>query len=281
MRRETLLDFFEDLERQTGPFLVHDDGYAVRQMSYAEVGAAARAFTAALEAHGIVAGNHIVIWSENRNEWVAAFWGALRAGVVVVPVDFRATPELLARIAGIVSARAVLVGAEVTPPATLPMPVWPLAEVRAPASWTEQGPPASLPSPSPTDIIEVIFTSGSTGTPKGVMLTHANIASQVNTIEQVASLTSRDVFIGTLPFFHSLGFTVTLWAVMTLDLQAAYHFSPLDAKQVGKLCKQYGGTLLLSTPTFLRGYLRRCEPDELGSLEVIVTGAEKLPKDVA
>jgi acyl-[acyl-carrier-protein]-phospholipid O-acyltransferase/long-chain-fatty-acid--[acyl-carrier-protein] ligase len=132
-----------------------------------------------------------------------------------------------------------------------------------------------------SDVLTVIFTSGSTGTPKGVMLTHANIASQVDAIEQVASLTNRDVFIGTLPFFHSLGFTVTLWAVMTLDLKAAYHFSPLDAKQVGKLCKEHRGTLLLSTPTFLRGYLRRCEPDELSSLEVLVTGAEKLPKDVA
>lgn len=132
-----------------------------------------------------------------------------------------------------------------------------------------------------SDEITVIFTSGSTGTPKGVMLTHANIVSQVAAIEQVAQLTKRDVFIGTLPFFHSLGFTVTLWAVMTLDLRAAYHFSPLDANQVGKLCKQHRGTLLLSTPTFLRGYLRRCQPDELSSLEVIVTGAEKLPKDVA
>lgn len=132
-----------------------------------------------------------------------------------------------------------------------------------------------------SDVLTVIFTSGSTGTPKGVMLTHSNISSQVDAIEQVASLTQRDVFIGTLPFFHSLGFTVTLWAVMTLDLKAAYHFSPLDAKQVGKLCKQYGGTLLLSTPTFLRGYLRRCDPDELNSLDVVVTGAEKLPKDVA
>lgn len=131
-----------------------------------------------------------------------------------------------------------------------------------------------------SDVLTVIFTSGSTGTPKGVMLTHANIASQVDAIEQVASLTHRDMLIGTLPFFHSLGFTVTLWATMTLDIRAAYHFSPLDAKQVGKLCKEHGGTLLLSTPTFLRSYLRRCEPDELSTLEIVVAGAEKLPKDV-
>ena len=131
------------------------------------------------------------------------------------------------------------------------------------------------------DVLTVIFTSGSTGTPKGVMLTHANITSQVDAVEQVVNLTERDVLIGTLPFFHSLGFTVTLWAAMALDLQAAYHFSPLDAKQVGKLCQKYRGTLLLSTPTFLRGYLRRCAPDELRSLEVVVAGAEKLPKDVS
>ncbi|MBC8352864.1 MAG: MFS transporter [Planctomycetes bacterium] len=130
------------------------------------------------------------------------------------------------------------------------------------------------------DVLTVIFTSGSTGTPKGVMLTHANLASQIDAIEQVASLTERDVLIGTLPFFHSLGFTGTLWAVMTLDLKAAYHFTPLDAKQVGKLCKKHHGTLLLTTPTFLRSYLRRCDPDELSTLEVVVAGAEKLPTDV-
>ena len=131
-----------------------------------------------------------------------------------------------------------------------------------------------------SDVLTVIFTSGSTGTPKGVMLTHANIASQVDAIEQVASLTDDDVLIGTLPFFHSLGFTGTLWAAMTLDLKAAYHFSPLDAKQVGKLCQQHRGTLLLTTPTFLRGYLRRCEPDQFSTLDVVVAGAEKLPRDL-
>lgn len=130
------------------------------------------------------------------------------------------------------------------------------------------------------DVLTIIFTSGSTGTPKGVMLTHANVSSQVDAIEQVVQLTPKDVLIGILPFFHSLGFTVTFWAVMTLDIKGAYHFNPLDAKQVGKLTKKYGGTLLLTTPTFLRSYIRRCDKDELESLEVVVAGAEKLPSDL-
>ena len=132
----------------------------------------------------------------------------------------------------------------------------------------------------PNDLSTVIFTSGSTGQPKGVMLTQANIAANVEAIETVVQLNENDVIIGALPFFHSFGYTVTLWTAMTLDLQAVYHFSPLDGKQVGKLCKEYSGTLLLATPTFLRTYLRRCTPEEFASLEVVVAGAEKLPKEL-
>jgi acyl-[acyl-carrier-protein]-phospholipid O-acyltransferase/long-chain-fatty-acid--[acyl-carrier-protein] ligase len=134
---------------------------------------------------------------------------------------------------------------------------------------------------SPSDVLTVVFTSGSTGTPKGVVLTHANIGSNVEAIDQVIHLRPSDVLIGILPFFHSFGYTVTLWGVGSLDISGAYHFSPLDARQIGKLTQDQKGTLLVSTPTFLRTYLRRCEKEELGSLDVVVCGAEHLPKDLA
>src|SRR4029453_6819830 len=133
----------------------------------------------------------------------------------------------------------------------------------------------------PDDVLTVIFTSGSTGTPQGVMLTYANVGSNVEAIDQVVHLKPSDVLIGILPFFHSFGYTVTLWGVAGLDISGAYHFSPLDARQIGKLTQKYRGTLLLSTPTFLRTYLRRCEVEEFKSLDVVVCGAEKLPKDLA
>ena len=129
----------------------------------------------------------------------------------------------------------------------------------------------------PDDVLTVIFTSGSTGTPKGVMLTHANIATQVEMIEQVVRINSADVLLGILPFFHSFGYTVTLWTVMQLDARGVYHFNPLDA-QVGKLCEKYRGTILLSTPTFLRTYLRRCTREQFQTLDAVVAGAEKLPR---
>ena len=131
------------------------------------------------------------------------------------------------------------------------------------------------------DILTVIFTSGSTGVPKGVMLTHGNIGSNIEAIDQVVKLRNDDVVLGVLPFFHSFGFTVTLWTVMTTNVKGAYHFNPLDAKQVGKLSEKHGGTILLATPTFLRTYLRRCTPEQFAKLDVIVTGAEKLPLDLA
>ena len=131
------------------------------------------------------------------------------------------------------------------------------------------------------DLITVIFTSGSTGEPKGVMLTHGNVAHNVAAIEDAVRITPRDVLMGILPFFHSFGYTVTLWAVMGIDAKGIYHFNPLDAKQVGKLCREHGGTLLLATPTFLRSYVRRCDKADFASLEVVVTGAEKLPPDIA
>jgi acyl-[acyl-carrier-protein]-phospholipid O-acyltransferase/long-chain-fatty-acid--[acyl-carrier-protein] ligase len=131
------------------------------------------------------------------------------------------------------------------------------------------------------DVLAVIFTSGSTGTPKGVMLTYANIASQVDAIEKVIHFTPHDVVIGVLPFFHSFGYTVTLWTVASIDVTGAYHFNPLEAKQIGKLCEKYRGTILLATPTFLRNYLRRCEKEELAMLDVVVAGAEKLPSSLS
>jgi acyl-[acyl-carrier-protein]-phospholipid O-acyltransferase/long-chain-fatty-acid--[acyl-carrier-protein] ligase len=148
-----------------------------------------------------------------------------------------------------------------------------------PAAWLERW--LRLYQVGPDDLATIMFTSGSTGRPKGVMLTQSNIASNVAAIDQVVRLQRDDVLVGVLPFFHSFGYTVTLWTVMSLDVQGVYHYNPLEAKQIGKLCKTYGGTILLSTATFLRTYLRRCEREDFESLDVVVTGAEKLPHELS
>ncbi|MGE4135672.1 MAG: AMP-binding protein [Pirellulales bacterium] len=130
------------------------------------------------------------------------------------------------------------------------------------------------------DLFTIIFTSGSTGQPKGVMLTHSNVGSNVASIEDTLRLGEGDTVCGILPLFHSMGFTIALWAVLGTDVNGAYHFSPLDAKIIGDLSRKHHITILISTPTFLRSYMRRCTKEDFASLELVVTGAEKLPTDL-
>ena len=133
----------------------------------------------------------------------------------------------------------------------------------------------------PDDVFTVMFTSGSTGRPKGVMLTYRNVGSNVDAINQVIHLTRRDVLLGVLPMFHSFGYTTTLWTALTLGPKAVYHYTPLEARRIGALCREHGCTVLVATPTFLRSYLKRCEPEDFKTLDVVFAGAEKLPSDLA
>ncbi|MGB1925506.1 MAG: AMP-binding protein [Rubripirellula sp.] len=129
------------------------------------------------------------------------------------------------------------------------------------------------------DLLTVIFTSGSTGMPKGVQLSNANISHNVEAIDRAVKLGSEDTALGILPFFHSFGYSVTLWAVNILGPAGVFHFNPLDAKQVGKLAEKYKATVLLATPTFLKGYMRRITPEQFATMDVVVVGAEKMPRD--
>jgi acyl-[acyl-carrier-protein]-phospholipid O-acyltransferase/long-chain-fatty-acid--[acyl-carrier-protein] ligase len=132
----------------------------------------------------------------------------------------------------------------------------------------------------PDDVLTVVFTSGSTGVPKGVMLTQQNVMSNAAGIEKVASLKPSDTIIGVLPFFHSMGYTVTLWVPMTGPIRVAYHFNPLDSKIVGKITEKFKGTIIVATPTFLRSYMRRCTTDQFASLDMVIAGAERLPPEL-
>ena len=127
----------------------------------------------------------------------------------------------------------------------------------------------------------IIYTSGSTGEPKGVVLTNHNISTNIWAVDYLLSLGKQDTLIGVLPFFHSFGYTISLWVVMAYPPMGVYHFNPLDARMIGKLIQRYRGSVILSTPTFLRNYLKRITPEQFKTIWLVVLGAEKLPQDVA
>ncbi len=127
----------------------------------------------------------------------------------------------------------------------------------------------------------LLFTSGSSGEPKGVVLSHRNLMANVTQFSRRLDLGHDDSVLGCLPLFHSFGCTVTLFYPVMSGLNVVYYPSPMETKKLAEIVHQYKVSLMVSTPTFLRGYLRGVNREQLASLRLCVTGAEKLPKAVA
>jgi long-chain acyl-CoA synthetase len=216
MVRRTLIDFFDDLALLDGDFLLYDDGYRTWSLTYRGVARAARAFAGRLRTARIGKGDAVAICSENRPEWIVALWGCLLEGVVLVPIDYRASPAFLSRVANIVSARAILVG-DVVESSSLPetgRQLWNLHELRQADSGIPERAPGTPDAAdrSADDTAQIIFTSGATAEPKGVVITHRNILANIVPIErEIAKYRHwarpfRPVrFLNLLPLSHMFG----------------------------------------------------------------------------
>jgi long-chain acyl-CoA synthetase len=176
MRRDTLLDFFQDFAELPKEFLIYDDGFRSRSYSYKEVADRARGFAARLRAAGIAKDDKVILYGENRPEWIIAWWGCLLEGVIAVPIDYRSSSEFVERIDQIVNAKAIVVGDETALPDS--PKVWKFTSLN-------EDQPGTLTSPSIQNdqIAEIIFTSGATAEPKGVVITHRNILANIVPVE--------------------------------------------------------------------------------------------------
>jgi acyl-[acyl-carrier-protein]-phospholipid O-acyltransferase/long-chain-fatty-acid--[acyl-carrier-protein] ligase len=127
----------------------------------------------------------------------------------------------------------------------------------------------------------LLFTSGTSGEPKGVALSHRNLLGNVSQFSALLDAKRDDAILASLPFFHSFGSTVTLWYPLIESVRIVTYPNPLEAAKNAALIDQHKLTLLLATPTFLRGYLRKAQSQQFRSLRLVITGAEKLPNDLA
>lgn len=270
--RGTLLDFFDDVYRSPDEFLVFDDGYRSRSYSYEQVRGAAYTFAARLRHERIVKGEKVIFWGENRPEWIAALWGCLAEGVIVVPIDYRSSADLVRRIHDVVDSRALLIGDDVTLDADTGVPVWRMRDI----DWTTSDAPRERPSIDAGDTAEIIFTSGATADPKGVVITHRNVLANIIPIERevakyrpLARPFSPIRFLNLLPLSHMFGQALAAFMppMLTGVVVLMRGYNP---REIVHQIKARRISVLVCVPKMLdtlRGYVIQQVPEAQAALE--------------
>jgi len=137
-----------------------------------------------------------------------------------------------------------------------------------------------LPKNGGDEEASLLFTSGSSGEPKGVVLTHRNLLANCWQISSLSILPDTATVLACLPLFHSIGSTVTIWYMMLRGCRVVTVPGPLDTRKIVDGVREESATVLIGAPSFLRPLLKKAEPGELRSLELVVSGAEKMPLEL-
>ena len=242
MPRETLIDFFQDQIRSDKTFLVYDGCYRTHRYSYNDVRCAAIHLADRLTSSGLTSGDKVIIWGDNRAEWIVAFWGCLLARVICVPVDFRASPEFLERVARLVAAKIIIADKSLNTNGLTSINIWPLETLLDKVSAASQKQIAIDSDLTSQDLAEIIFTSGATSEPKGVEITHGNVLANIVPVENEITKYlkySRPFlplrFLNLLPLSHMFGQAMATFIPPMLNSITVFMrgFNPIDiARQI-------------------------------------------------
>jgi long-chain acyl-CoA synthetase len=278
MPRDTLIDLFRDLDSHRGDFLVYDDGYRVRRHSYVEVARAARAEAARLAAAGVGKGDKVVLWGENRPEWIVSYWACIISGVVVVPIDYRASSEFLQKVRDIVDAKVTIVGDDVDHTGVSMAGVWRFSDV----DWGADG-PMPVVSVGRDDIAQIVFTSGATAEPKGVVIRHRNVMANVVPVEREVLKYKKYArpflplrFLNLLPLSHLFGQSMATNIPPMVDGTVVFmrSFNPHD---IVRIVKRWRISVIVCVPKILdvlREHALRVDPNAAAEVE----GRLSIPK---
>lgn len=258
---EHLLDFFDRYIRGSSSALVYDDGF--RQWSYThdQLHATAEAWAGELVNAGLHAGDRLVIWSDSRPEWVAAFWGCVLCGIVVVPVDRAASPELVARIVKVTEACGLLLGEGLRLTETsAAIATWRVRDIHwitSPPAAASHRAESARAHVGPDTVAEIVFTSGTTGEPKGVVITHRNIIANITPIEREVAAYRRYLwpfrpirFLSLLPLSHMFGQALSIFCP-PLVKAATVFTTGYKPDQIIELVHRHRITLVVTVPRVL------------------------------
>ena len=238
----------------SNPALTMRIRYRMHAWTYRDLFRYAAGIAEALEAHGIKKGDHVLLWGQNSPYWVAAYFGTLLKGAIVVPIHKENTAEFIEKVARQTNAKIIFHQIGLVPPKADMVPI--LLEETEPA---DEVPEIEL---SAEDDAILMYTSGTTGIPKGVMLTHGNLASNLFALSQMAReerlFTEGARYLSILPLSHIFEQTVG----MLFPLWSGGHviYAPnLASSTILSLLREYKINRLMVVPEFLARIIRRIE----------------------
>jgi long-chain acyl-CoA synthetase len=257
-------------------------------ITYAELDAASARVAGLLRARGVKRGDRVGIMLPNVPQFAMAYYGILRAGGVVVPMNVLLKQREVAFYLGDPQARVVFAwhefaeaaqrgaadaGAEVVLVGTgeferLLADAEPLAEVAPRAG---------------DDTAVILYTSGTTGTPKGAELTHAGLAHNVEALlaQDMLGVTSTDVVFGALPLFHAFGQACAMNTAISAGACLAL-LPRFDAAKALGILEGKSVTIFEGVPTMFSALLNHParEQSNVAALRLCVSGGAALPVEV-
>ena len=284
MARQSLIEFLDECGRRGKEVAVaHRRGYRMERWAYGRVADTARGFAGELAARGIGPGERVLLWGDNCAEWVAAFFGCVLRGVVVVPIDRVATAEFARRVAQTVEAK-LLIGSRDVPEIGLQsgVPVRKIAledieEIAARHVVTQSvfANDIAAKNVRRSDTVEIVFTSGTTAEPRGVVLTHGNILANIEPLEgQIQEYLRYEKFVHPLRFLNLLPLSHVFGQLMSMFIPpllggTVIFMDTLSPAEVARTIRRERVTALVSVPRLiesLQGQVER-EVEAEGRIE--------------
>jgi long-chain acyl-CoA synthetase len=232
-RPTTLLELFDQAAARFADrpalALAGDDAEAMA-WSYRELKRRSGIAAWRLRALGLTAGDRVLTWSPSTPDLPAVYFGAMRARLVLVPLDLRMAPDAIERIAGRADARRLLLGSgrDAPDPTDAGLQQFPTTTIASLTAEPDDGFPPdweaqldAWPVPAPTDPFELIFTSGTTGAPKGVILAHDNVLASVEAMHEVIPPLDHRV-VSLLPLSHLFEQAVALYYAAEVGASILY-----------------------------------------------------------
>ena len=267
--RGSLNSYLEDfLKRGTETAFANRRGLRVERWAYGRVAETAYRFARELEARGVGRGERVLVWAANSAEWVAAFFGCLLRGVIVVPLDVESAPDFVARVLRQTKARLLLLSSETKGRgAGLGVPFLVLEELGDALS-RHPPEPFGPQDVTPDDLVEIVYTSGTTSEPRGVCLTHRNLLANLAPLEEEIAkyaLWERFVhpvrFLNLLPLSHVFGQFMGLFVPQLLGGEVHFHDS-LNPSEVARAIKAQRISVVVTVPRMLESLREHVERRE-------------------